>query len=215
MGEKTISDLREDYQQGELIEANIPEDPILLFKDWFEAAQKSDIPEPNAMTLATASKEGVPSARIVLLKGIEESGFIFYTNYESRKGQEIASNPLGALVFLWKEMERQVRIEGTILKLDESQSTKYFQSRPKGSQIGAWASPQSQIIQDRSILVDQYNSLDIQYANQQQLPKPPNWGGYTINPKMIEFWQGRSSRLHDRLRYTKHSSGWSIDRLAP
>lgn len=212
---RDIQDLREDYRLGSLIESQVPESPFELFKEWFDDAQAAQVPEPNAMTIATVNRDGKPSARIVLLKGYHDKGFIFYTNYDSRKGQDIAANPFVSVVFLWKEIERQVRIEGSVIKLSEEKSTKYYHSRPKDSQIGAWASPQSSIIKDRSVLEDKYILISEQYRSIDQLPKPPNWGGYVIQPKMIEFWQGRSSRLHDRLRYSSVEDNWQMDRLAP
>ena len=212
---RDIQDLREDYRFGNLIEDQVPNSPIELFTQWFDDAKSAQIPEPNAMTIATVNQEGKPSARIVLLKGYNEEGFIFYTNYDSRKGQDIAINPFVSIVFLWKEIERQVRIEGKVIKLSEELSTEYYHSRPKASQIGAWVSPQSSVIQNRSILEDKYEDISKQYKNVDHLPKPPNWGGNIILPSMIEFWQGRSSRLHDRLRYIGVDNNWQIDRLAP
>jgi len=212
---RDIKDLRQDYRLSTLTEDNVPQNPIALFSDWFEAAQTANILEPNAMTLATVGVDGKPSSRIVLLKGYDDDGFKFYTNYDSRKGQEISANPYVSLVFLWKEIERQVRIEGSVIKLSEEQSTAYYHSRPRGSQLGAWVSPQSDIIDDRSFLENNYDMLSKKYEGLDQLPKPPNWGGYLIIPQMIEFWQGRSSRLHDRLRYETNEGVWSIKRLAP
>ena len=212
---RNIQDIREDYRFGSLIEDQVPNNPIELFKQWFEDAQSANISEPNAMTIATVNQDGKPSARIVLLKGYSEEGFIFYTNYDSRKGQNIAANPFVSIVFLWKEIERQVRIEGKIIKLSEERSTAYYRSRPKGSQIGAWVSPQSKVIKDRFELEEKYEKFAHKYQEVDHLPKPPNWGGYIIQPTMIEFWQGRSSRLHDRLRYNSLKNNWQIDRLAP
>ena len=212
---RDIQHLREDYKYGHLMEDQVPSNPIELFHKWFNDAQLANLPEPNAMTIATVNKEGKPSARIVLLKEFSKDGFTFYSNYDSRKGQDLISNPFIAVVFLWIEIERQVRIEGTVSKLPESKSTQYFHTRPKGSQIGAWASPQSQVITDRSILEDEHKRLTGQYKDAETLPKPPNWGGYIIEPTMIEFWQGRSSRLHDRLRYDLRDERWQIERLAP
>lgn len=212
---RDIQDLREDYRYGHLMEDQVPKEPILLFQQWFDDAQAAKIPEPNAMTLATVNHEGQPSARIVLLKGFSEAGFVFYTNYESQKGKEIASNPVVSLVFLWKEIERQVRVEGSAIQLSEEASTAYYHSRPKGSQIGAWASAQSEVISSRAILEEEQERLAAQYKDVNQLPKPPHWGGYIIQPRMIEFWQGRSSRLHDRLRYVLAADKWKLDRLAP
>lgn len=212
---RNIQDIREDYRFGSLIEDQVPNNPIELFKQWFEDAQSANISEPNAMTIATVNQDGKPSARIVLLKGYSEEGFIFYTNYDSRKGQNIAANPFVSIVFLWKEIERQVRIEGKIIKISEERSTAYYRSRPKGSQIGAWVSPQSRVIKDRFELEEKYEKFAHKYQEVDHLPKPPNWGGYIIQPTMIEFWQGRSSRLHDRLRYNSLENNWQIDRLAP
>lgn len=214
----SIEDLRIDYKLDTLEREDLLDSPIAQFEQWFEQAQAADQLEPNAMTLATASQDGIPTARIVLLKGLDEEGFRFYTNYESDKGQALTENPNVALVFFWGTVQRQVRILGTAQRLSEEASTQYFQSRPKGSQIGAWASPQSDIIADRTILEDKATSLKEQYADAEQLPKPANWGGYLVRPYQIEFWQGRSSRLHDRLRYTLtelEPKQWKIERLAP
>jgi len=213
-----IEHLREDYNLATLEESDVFESPIRQFQTWFKAAHDTKIGEPNIMTLATASKEGVPSARIVLLKGVSDEGFRFYTNYESHKGQELKENPNVSLVFFWEALQRQVRIQGTAYRLTEEQSTEYFQSRPKGSQIGAWASPQSQVLTDRNLLEDNVAELLKKYAEEEKLPKPPNWGGYIVKPYKIEFWQGRSSRLHDRLLYTLvelNPIKWTIERLAP
>lgn len=211
-----IADLREDYQQATLELDKVATSPIQQFKIWFDEAMKADVKEPNAMTLATCTAEGKPSARIVLLKGLEETGFVFYTNYDSRKGQELENNPHAALVFNWLELEKQVRIEGRAERLSAEASTKYFQSRPKGSQIGAWASPQSQIINDRNILEQNVSKLKEEYADAEQLPRPEHWGGYQVYAEVVEFWQGRSSRLHDRIRYTHQAdASWKVERLAP
>lgn len=214
----SIEDLRVDYKLDTLEKDDLLASPLAQFEQWFQQAQKSDQLEPNAMTLATVSKEGIPAARIVLLKGLEEDGFRFYTNYESDKGQELANNPNVALVFFWGTLQRQVRILGTAQRLSEEASASYFQSRPKGSQIGAWASPQSTVISNRNILEQNVEELTTTYADEEQLPKPDHWGGYLVRPYQIEFWQGRSSRLHDRLRYTLvelEPKKWKIERLAP
>lgn len=211
-----IANLREDYRQNTLEIIEVAVSPFQQFQVWLQEALASSIKEPNAMTLATCTADGRPSARIVLLKGIDEQGFIFYTNYESRKGQDLERNPHAALVFAWLELEKQVRIEGRVERISLEQSTAYFQSRPKGSQIGAWASPQSQVISDRIILEQNVERLQTEYADATQLPRPPHWGGYRVNAEVVEFWQGRSSRLHDRIRYALQVDGsWKIDRLAP
>ncbi len=213
---KTIASLREDYTSKKIRIQDFDPNPIQQFASWFEEALNSSVKEPNAMTLATASKLGRPAARIILLKGFDENGFIFYTSYKSRKGKELEENPYTALVFFWKELQRQVRIEGSVEKISKRKSAKYFQSRPKSSQIGAWASAQSQVIKNREVLERNVESLEIRYAEETALPKPPNWGGYLVNPTLIEFWQGQPSRLHDRIRYTKkRGNKWIIERLAP
>lgn len=211
-----IAALREDYRAKTLEIADVNANPFIQFKEWFQAALDSSIKEPNAMTIATVDTVGKPSARIVLLKGFDENGFIFYTNYNSKKGQDLAENPNIAAVFLWKDLERQIRIEGTAQKISQADSLNYFKSRPKGSQIGAWASPQSQVIPDRNVLEDNVQHLKEKYKTVETLPIPPHWGGYQIQPTLIEFWQGRSSRLHDRICYTLEKNGsWEINRLAP
>ncbi len=210
-----LEELREDYQLGELKESEIAADPFKQFAEWFEVAQHSQLPEPNAMILATTTKEGKPSARVMLLKEVNSRGFVFYSNYESRKGKELQQNPHAAIVFNWLELQRQVRIEGHVERLDEQESTEYFQSRPKGSQIGAWTSPQSQVIPDRRVLDARVEELTEKYRDTEVLPKPESWGGFIVIPEAVEFWQGRSSRLHDRIRYRISGEGWKIDRLAP
>jgi pyridoxamine 5'-phosphate oxidase len=209
-----LANLRLDYAQASLNEADVSNDPFEQFSRWFEQAQKAQVPEPNAMTLATVD-EGRPSARIVLLKGID-SGFCFYSNFESRKGQEMAANPHAALVFLWHSLERQVRVEGRVEKVEDAVADAYFSSRPLSSQLGAWVSPQSQVIASREVLENKESELSKQFSGT-TLKRPQHWGGYRVLPEMIEFWQGRTSRLHDRLRYTKTLSaeGWKIERLAP
>ncbi|MEM0993227.1 MAG: pyridoxamine 5'-phosphate oxidase [Bacteroidota bacterium] len=211
-----VQDLRESYEQSTLERSEVADDPIRQFKTWMEAAIAAAIKEPNAMTLATADASGRPSARVVLLKGISEEGFIFYTNYESQKGKELLENPQAALVFNWLDLEQQIRIQGSVEKIPTAASEAYFQSRPKGSQIGAWASPQSRVIEDRSILEQQVEQLQKTYAEAEKLPRPPHWGGFLLRPQVIEFWQGRSSRLHDRIRYRlDKAQNWVIERLAP
>ena len=212
---KAIAALREDYRAKTLEINDINSNPFLQFKNWFQEALNSSVKEANAMTIATVDAEGKPSARIILLKGFDENGFIFYTNYDSKKGQDLAANPHIAAVFLWKDLERQIRIEGKAKKITKAASLQYFQSRPKGSQIGAWASPQSQVIPDRSILENNVVALKEKYKDADNLPIPNHWGGYVIVPTLIEFWQGRSSRLHDRIRYKLKGENWIIERLAP
>ncbi len=209
-------DLRVDYQADELIESKAPGNPFELFTHWFADAKASSNPEPNAMILATVAPDGSPSARVLLLKRASEEGFIFYTNYESRKGQELLHMPKAAVVFNWLELQRQVRIEGNIRKAPEEVSDAYFSSRPKKSQIGAWVSPQSQEIPGREFLENRQQEIEAQYADADHLPRPEHWGGFLLEPTMIEFWQGRSSRLHDRLAYSRSAEGtWARVRLAP
>lgn len=210
-----IAALRRNYSQQSLSKATMYPDPVAQFERWFNEAIRSEIPEPNAMTLASASRDGKPSARIVLLKGFDQDGFIFYTNYNSRKGHELDENPHAAMLFCWLELERQIRIEGKVERIEASESKIYFQSRPRESQIGAWASPQSHVIENRSVLEDAVHDLANKHKHEPVLPLPPFWGGYRLIPKEIEFWQGRENRLHDRIRYTRSGSGWGIDRLAP
>ncbi|MBD2021575.1 pyridoxamine 5'-phosphate oxidase [Leptolyngbya sp. FACHB-36] len=210
----SIADLRLNYTLAQLNEADVNADPIQQFHVWFEQAVAAQLPEPNAMTLATATKAGIPSARIVLLKGVDEQGFAFYTNYESRKGAELAENPQAVLVFLWTLLQRQVRIEGRVEKVPDEETEAYFHSRPLTSQLGAWASDQSRVIPNREVLEQRFGSLKAQYQDQ-DVPRPPHWGGYRVIPHQIEFWQGRPSRLHDRLRYRLEGDRWRIDRLAP
>ena len=209
-----ISSIRKDYQLKSLSEEDVAKNPFDQFAKWWDEAIKSEIDEVNAMTLATVDQRNRPSARIVLLKDYNSSGFVFYTNYESNKGTQIENNPYASLVFFWKELERQVRIEGKCERVASSESDAYFKSRPVGSQIGAAASPQSSIISDRSILTDKVEELEKQFPNG-NIPRPSNWGGYRIIPETIEFWQGRSSRLHDRIKYLKQGDIWRIVRLAP
>lgn len=215
MNQEELQNLRQDYSAASLSETTINVNPIKQFDIWFNEAVAAQIAEPNAMTLATATTDGRPSARIVLLKGFDINGFAFYTNYLSRKGKEITKNPLGAITFFWGELERQVRIEGNIEKLGKEESERYFHSRPKLSQIGALASPQSQEIANRDILETKMSQLEAEYADK-DIPKPSFWGGYILKPRLIEFWQGRRSRLHDRILYKKiDNKNWKKVRLAP
>lgn len=211
----SIADIRKDYSLKTLNEDEVADSPFLQFADWWQQAIESEIDEVNAMTLATASLEAVPSARIVLLKGYDEKGFVFYTNYESAKGRELAENPKASLLFFWKELERQIRITGIVEKVSAAESDEYFLSRPTGSQIGAWASPQSHVIENRSWLEKQVKMLEEKFSSE-AVTRPSHWGGYRVKPVIIEFWQGRSSRLHDRLQYSLQENGnWKIERLAP
>jgi pyridoxamine 5'-phosphate oxidase len=211
----SIADLRQEYSRQGLNEAEVDPDPLALFGTWLAEAIRAQVYEPNAMTLATVSAEGRPAARMVLLKGFDAAGFVFYTNYTSRKGQELAQTPWAALVFWWGELERQVRIEGPVTPVAAAESDAYFASRPWGSRLGALASPQSQIIDSRQQLEQRLAELEAEYA-QRDPPRPPHWGGYRLAPLAIEFWKGRPNRLHDRLRYQRQDDGsWRIDRLAP
>jgi pyridoxamine 5'-phosphate oxidase len=210
-----IDSIRKEYALRSLSERDIIHDPILFFGRWFEEAIKAEVTEPNAMTLATASASGAPSARMVLLKGFDHDGFVFYTNLESRKGAELQSNPRAALLFWWAELERQIRIEGDVQPVAEQEALSYFQSRPRDSQLGAWASPQSKRIPDRSFVASQMEQISTRFQSMDVLPLPPNWGGYRIAPKVFEFWQGRESRLHDRIRFDAENNQWRISRLAP
>ncbi|HZH65219.1 MAG TPA: pyridoxamine 5'-phosphate oxidase [Flavisolibacter sp.] len=211
---KAIADIRKDYTAETLLETDVEADPIDQFKKWWDAAIASEILEANAMTLATASADGMPSARIVLLKDFNEKGFVFFTNYKSYKGLQLDENPKACLVFFWKELERQVRILGFPVKIDPQVSDEYYRSRPALSQIGAWASPQSGVITNRDWLEEQFEKKKMEFANQ-EIPRPPHWGGYLVKPVVIEFWQGRRSRLHDRIQYTLEGGSWKIERLAP
>ena len=213
--QKNIADIRRDYSHKSLSENDADANAIKQFEKWWHEAVSSKIDEVNAMTLATASSDGLPSARIVLLKEFNEQGFVFFTNYESYKAQQLAENPKACLVFFWKELERQVRITGLIVKTGGKQSDDYFQSRPESSRIGAWASPQSRVIENRDWLDEKFNEL-VNKMEGTAIARPPHWGGYVVKPVVIEFWQGRPSRLHDRIQYTLEESGnWKIERLAP
>lgn len=209
-----LAALRRNYTLSALTETDADPDPIKQFERWFADAVSAQVAEPNAMTLATASRDGVPSARIVLLKGIDANGFVFYTDYRSRKGAELAENPLAALTFLWKEIERQVRISGAVTRISAAESEAYFRTRPPGSRLGAWASQQSAVIASRAELEARLREVASRYPDG-DVPLPPHWGGYRVLPDEIEFWQGRADRLHDRLLYRRGESGWTVSRLSP
>jgi pyridoxamine 5'-phosphate oxidase len=212
----SIADIRRDYMLQSFDEADAAVDPFIQFTAWWEEATNAAIDEVNAMTLSTVTSEGKPSARIVLLKGYTDDGFVFFTNYNSSKGLEMANNHHVALLFFWKELERQIRIEGVVQKISEADSDAYFLSRPAGSRIGAWVSPQSQVIPNRAFLEDNFKKVSEKYPDESLVPRPAHWGGYIVRPEAMEFWQGRSSRLHDRLKYTIDSNGnWKRERLAP
>jgi pyridoxamine-phosphate oxidase len=212
----SLADLRKDYSLAGLLEQDLAKDPFRQFERWFQEAEAAKLIEPNAMTLATTGADGRPSARIVLLKGVDGRGFVFYTNYESRKGRELSHIPRATLVFPWLALERQVVVEGTVTRVSREESEAYFHSRPRASQLGAWASQQSSVITDRAVLEESMKALEQKYAGK-EIPLPPHWGGFRVAPEMVEFWQGRRSRLHDRLRYRRNqnSGEWFVERLAP
>jgi pyridoxamine 5'-phosphate oxidase len=213
--ETSVADLRKEYSYQGLSESEAHPNPFHQFKTWFDQARNAQLPEPNAMTIATATLDGKPSARMVLLKDYDERGFVFYTNYASYKGQQLLQNPWGAIAFWWAELERQVRITGRVEKVSEAEADQYFNSRPKGSQLGAWASNQSQVIESREVLEQRLQQLKDEYENKAVM-RPPHWGGFRVIPDEIEFWQGRPSRLHDRLLYQRSEDGsWQIQRLSP
>lgn len=214
MVKKNLGHLRQDYAAATFDESVAHSHPFSQFGYWFDQALDSGIPEPNAMTLATVDKEGKPRARVVLLKTLDETGFVFFTNYESDKGKQLIIKPFASLVFLWIEMQRQVRIEGRVEKVTEEESDAYFAVRPKSSQIGAWASPQSQEIPNRLFLEERYQEFEKKFENG-EVPRPPFWGGFRLIPERIEFWQGRQNRLHDRLVYERNEGQWAMKRLAP
>jgi pyridoxamine 5'-phosphate oxidase len=211
---QNIADIRKDYKLQTLLEVDVSPDPFIQFGKWWEEAVNSAIDEVNAMTLATADKNNIPSARIVLLKGYDKNGFVFFTNYQSHKGKQLLQNPNACLVFFWKELERQIRITGTVEKIRAEESDAYFSSRPAGSRIGAWASPQSSVIANRIVIEEKLKDFEQQFGDN-NIPRPPHWGGYIVKPVQIEFWQGRPNRLHDRMQYTLQEGSWIVERLAP
>lgn len=210
-----LGKLRSEYAASGLEAKDMDPNPLMQFQTWLDAAVKAGIKEPNAMCLSTVTADGRPSARIVLLKGIEEGHFTFYTNYQSHKGTELLANPACALTFYWPALERQVRIEGVASRTSEERSDAYFHSRPRGSQLGAWASPQSTLLKERDILDARMKDIELRFKDMKVIPRPRQWGGYDVEPVIIEFWQGRANRLHDRLRYLLVEGAWNIYRLAP
>jgi pyridoxamine 5'-phosphate oxidase len=210
----SIGDLRREYARARLDESSVSADPITEFARWFDEAVKAEVLEPNAMTLATANTDGAPSARIVLLKGFDARGFVFFTDYRSQKGTELERNPRAALVFYWPELERQVRIGGQVSTIAGEESEAYFRTRPRGSRISAWVSHQSQVIGSRKQLEERVPELESRFPGD-DVPLPPYWGGFRVAPTVVEFWQGRTSRLHDRIRYVRDGDGWRIERLSP
>lgn len=210
-----LANLRQEYTKDTLDVSTILTNPIQQFEKWFKEATQSGVVEPNAMTVSTVKPDGRPTSRVILLKGIENQKFVFFTNYQSAKGKELENNPAVALNFFWPELERQVRIEGLVNRIDAARSETYFQSRPRGSQVGAWSSPQSAVLETRSILEDRMKEIEKRFEGKDVLPKPQQWGGYEVEPLLFEFWQGRASRLHDRIQFTKEGQNWKIFRLAP
>jgi pyridoxamine 5'-phosphate oxidase len=211
---REIASLRKEYSRAGLAESGVAPDPIEQFRRWFDETLAAGLHEPNAMTVATATADGRPSARVVLLKGFDGRGFVFYTNYEGRKGRELDENPRAALLFYWGELERQVRVEGTVSRIAEVESDAYYASRPRGSRLGAWASEQSRVVEGREVLEGRIWDLEAEYEGR-EVPRPPFWGGYRVGPEVVEFWQGRENRLHDRIVYRREGNGWEIRRLQP
>ena len=208
-----LASLRSEYTKASLDRGDLPSDPIAAFQFWFQQAERAKVPEPSAMALATVDLDGTPSVRTVLLKGLDQRGFTFYTDFRSRKGIDLDSHPHAALLFFWKELERQVRITGEVTEVPEAEAAAYFRSRPLGSRLGAWASHQSAVIPDRAVLEAKVAEMKAKFGDDP--PLPPHWGGFRVAPEEIEFWQGRESRLHDRLRYRKDETGWVVERLSP
>ena len=211
-----LADMRKDYGMAGLLEKDLAKNPFRQFEQWFSEAQAAKITEPNAMSLATVGRDGRPAARTVLLKAVDGRGFVFYTNYESRKGRELTDNPKATLLFPWIAMERQVIAEGAVTRVSREEAEAYFHSRPRTSQLAAWASPQSTVVAGREVLEESYRVVEKKYEGR-EVPLPPQWGGFRLSPEMVEFWQGRRSRLHDRLRFRRETPGgdWVVERLAP
>ncbi len=214
MIERNLSELRREYAIGGLDESDLLDEPVAMFRHWMRDAVTAGLHEPNGMVVSTVSADGVPSSRMVLLKAIDERGFTFFTNYSSRKGRDLSARPRCALLFPWHPLERQVRIEGTAVRLTAEENDAYFSTRPRASQLGAWASPQSQVVPDRAALDRAYDEQAARFGDG-IIPTPPHWGGYRVTPEAVEFWQGRRGRMHDRLRYRRTPTGWVIERLAP
>ena len=210
----SIADIRREYARARLDEAHVSPDPVAEFDRWFSQAQEAKVLEPNAMALATATRDGTPSVRMVLLKGYDERGFVFFTDYRSRKGAELEGNPRAALAFYWGELERQVRITGTVELTSAQESEEYFRTRPRGSRLGAWVSHQSRVIPSRDLLESRLREVEERFPTD-DVPLPPHWGGYRLRPEEMEFWQGREDRLHDRIRYLRDGGGWKVERLSP
>lgn len=217
MDARELNDLRREYAAGGLDEADLEQDPVSMFRRWMHDAVRAGLYEPNAMVVSTADADGTPASRIVLLKGLAERGFVFFTNYASRKAEQLAANPRAALLFPWQQLERQVRVEGPVTRLSDAENDVYFQSRPRAAQLGAWASPQSQVVPDRATLDRRYAEVGARFGAD-DVPRPAHWGGFCVQPDIVEFWQGRLGRMHDRLRYRRVSSEdgtWVTERLAP
>jgi pyridoxamine 5'-phosphate oxidase len=214
MRDRELSQLRQEYAAGGLSEADLEAEPVAMFRRWLRDAVAAGLHEPNAMVVSTVV-DGRPSSREVLLKGLDERGFVFFTNYASRKGRELAANPACALLFPWHDLERQVRVQGTACRLDEAENAAYFATRPRASQLGAWASPQSEVVGSRAELDRRYDEVVARFPEDEEVPLPPHWGGFRVAPDSVELWQGRRGRMHDRLRYRREGARWVVERLAP